>query len=44
MTYRKPLLEQTEADWERVIQADLTAGWRLAREAAQIIIRPATDA
>jgi gluconate 5-dehydrogenase len=37
-TYRKPLPEQTEADWERVIQADLTAGWRLAREAARIMI------
>ena len=38
VTYRKPLLEQTEADWERVIGADLTAGWRLAREAARIML------
>jgi gluconate 5-dehydrogenase len=37
-TSRKPLLEQTDADWESVIQADLTAGWRLAREAARIMI------
>jgi gluconate 5-dehydrogenase len=37
-TSRKPLLEQTEADWDGVIQADLTAGWRLAREAARIMI------
>jgi len=37
-TSRKPLLEQTEADWEGVIQADLTAGWRLAREAARLMI------
>jgi gluconate 5-dehydrogenase len=37
-TSRKPLLEQTDADWERVIEADLTAGWRLAREAARIMI------
>ncbi|MET0430396.1 MAG: SDR family NAD(P)-dependent oxidoreductase, partial [Microvirga sp.] len=33
-TIRKPLLEQTEEDWKGVIEADLTAGWRLAREAA----------
>ena len=30
---RKPLLEQSEEDWRGVIDADLTAGWRLAREA-----------
>ena len=38
LTSRKPLLEQTDADWEDVIAADLTAGWRLAREAARIMI------
>ena len=37
-TCRKPLLEQTDADWQGVIDADLTAGWRLAREAARIMI------
>ena len=35
---RKPLLEQTEEDWRGVIDADLTAGWRLAREAARLMI------
>ena len=39
LTSRKPLLEQTDADWEGVIAADLTAGWRLAREAARIMIQ-----
>ena len=34
---RKPLVEQSEADWRDVIDADLTAGWRLAREAAPIM-------
>lgn len=37
-TIRKPLLEQTDDDWRHVIDADLTAGWRLAREAARIMI------
>jgi gluconate 5-dehydrogenase len=35
---RKPLMEQTDADWQSVIDADLTAGWRLAREAARIMV------
>jgi gluconate 5-dehydrogenase len=35
---RKPLLEQAEADWQDIIDADLTAGWRLAREAARIMV------
>jgi gluconate 5-dehydrogenase len=35
---RRPLLEQTEADWHDVIETDLTAGWRLAREAARIMV------
>jgi gluconate 5-dehydrogenase len=39
-TVRKPLLEQTEADWQTVLSAHLTAGWRLAREAARLM-RPA---
>ncbi len=34
-TVRKPLLEQTEADWQGVIDTSLTSGWRLAREAAR---------
>ena len=37
-TVRKPLLEQTDDDWRHVIEADLTAGWRLAREAARIMV------
>ena len=36
---RKPLLEQSEVDWRDVIDADLTAGWRLAREAAPLMVR-----
>lgn len=35
---RKPLLEQTDADWQSVVDADLTAGWRLAREAAGLMV------
>lgn len=35
---RKPLLEQTEADWQLVLQTDLTASWRLARAAARLMI------
>ncbi|MBN9063745.1 MAG: hypothetical protein BGP06_18780 [Rhizobiales bacterium 65-9] len=38
-TVRKPLLEQTDDDWSRVIDADLTAGWRLARESARVMIQ-----
>lgn len=37
-TIRKPLLEQTDDDWRHVMEADLTAGWRLAREAARIMV------
>lgn len=36
---RKPLAEQSEADWRDVIDADLTAGWRLAREIAPLMSR-----
>lgn len=36
-TVRRPLLEQTEADWHGVIDTGLTAGWRLAREAARLM-------
>lgn len=35
---RKPLLEQSEADWQSVIDADLTAGWRLAQAAARVMV------
>ena len=35
---RKPLLEQTDADWETVLGSHLTAGYRLAREAARIMV------
>ena len=35
---RKPLLEQSEEDWRSIVDADLTAGWRLAREAARLMI------
>jgi gluconate 5-dehydrogenase len=35
---RRPLLEQSEADWQGVIDADLSAGWRLAREAARLMV------
>lgn len=38
-TVRKPLTEQTEADWHSVIDASLNAGWRLARHAAPIMMR-----
>jgi gluconate 5-dehydrogenase len=37
-TVRKPLAEQTEADWASVLDAHLTAGWRLAREAARLML------
>lgn len=33
-THRAPFLEQTEADWQRVLDVALTASWRLARAAA----------
>ena len=32
---RKPALEMTDAEWERDIEANLTGGFRLAREAAR---------
>lgn len=34
-TVRKPVLEQTDEDWDRVIGADLTAQFRLARAAGR---------
>jgi gluconate 5-dehydrogenase len=37
-TVRKPLLEQTEADWHAVLDAHLTAAWRLSREAARLMV------
>ncbi len=37
-TVRKPLREQTEDDWRKVIDTDLTACWRLCREAARLMI------
>jgi gluconate 5-dehydrogenase len=37
-TVRKPLLEQTDADWQHVLDTDLSASWRLAREAARLMI------
>jgi gluconate 5-dehydrogenase len=38
MTVRKPLLEQTDADWQSVIDTDLTACFRLSREAARAML------
>lgn len=35
---RKPLLETTDADWQRVIDANLTACFRLSREAARMMV------
>jgi len=35
---RKPLLETTDADWDAVIQSNLTAYFRLAREAARLMV------
>jgi gluconate 5-dehydrogenase len=37
-TVRKPLLEQTDADWAKVLDANLTASWRLARESARLMV------
>lgn len=37
-TVRKPLTEQSYDDWEKVIDVGISAGWRLAREAAPIMI------
>ena len=38
VTVRKPLLEQTDADWQSVIDTNLTACFRLSREAARIMV------
>ena len=35
---RKPALEQTDEDWSRVLDTDLGAGFRLAREAARLMV------
>ncbi len=35
---RKPLLETTDADWQRVIDINLTACFRLSREAARMMV------
>jgi gluconate 5-dehydrogenase len=35
---RKPLTEMTDADWQSVIDSHLGAGFRLAREAARVMI------
>lgn len=37
-TLRKPLVEQTDDDWTRVIDVALSAGWRLARATAPAMI------
>jgi gluconate 5-dehydrogenase len=37
-TARKPLEEHADADWEAVIAADLTAPFRLSREAARLMV------
>jgi gluconate 5-dehydrogenase len=36
---RKKLLETSDAEWQSVIDTDLTAGFRLAREAARLMCR-----
>jgi gluconate 5-dehydrogenase len=38
-TVRKPVLEQTDDDWARVIETDLTSGFRMAREAGRIMAK-----
>jgi gluconate 5-dehydrogenase len=38
MIPRKPLLETTDADWDAVIQSNLTGYFRLAREAARLMV------
>lgn len=38
-TSRKPILEQTDEDWDRVIDAALSTGWRLARAAAPAMVK-----
>ena len=37
-TVRKPILEFSDADWHQVIDADLTASFRCAREALRLMI------
>jgi gluconate 5-dehydrogenase len=39
MTIRKPLLEQSDADWQAVIDTDLTSCFRMSREAARMMLR-----
>ena len=34
---RKPVIEMTDEEWERDIEANLTGGFRLAREAAKVM-------
>ncbi len=36
---RKPVLETTDEDWQAVIDSNLTAYFRLAREAARLMVR-----
>ena len=38
-TVRKPVLEQTDDDWARVIETDLTSGFRMARDAGRIMAK-----
>lgn len=38
-TVRKPLAEQSEDEWQRVIDVALTAGWRLARLAVPVMLQ-----
>jgi gluconate 5-dehydrogenase len=37
-TVRKPVLEQTDADWNTVIETDLSAPFRCAREALRLML------
>ena len=39
-TIRRPTLETTDADWQQVIDADLTACFRLSREALRQMLPP----
>jgi gluconate 5-dehydrogenase len=38
ITVRKPLLEHSDADWAAVLDTDLTACFRLSREAARLMV------
>jgi gluconate 5-dehydrogenase len=38
-TVRKPLLEQSDEDWNRVIDTDLSSCFRLSREAARVMLK-----